>query len=197
MARNNTDAKKSFVLYVSYWKHMKKLDDHQLAQLTRAIFAHAMGENGPELDDRTDMAFGFISDQMDRDRESYEGTIERRREAGRKGGVTKASNAKQSVAMPSNAKQCQAMLSNAKQSVAMLSNAKQTLANVADNDNDNEDENVNEDDDVNVTVNDDEVQAALAAISTGGSKHRTKFSNFPERTYTNFDELERLLLNAD
>ena len=177
MARNNTDAKKSFVLYVSYWKHMQKLDDHQLAQLTRAIFAHAMGEDEPELDDRTDMAFGFISDQMDRDRESYEGTIERRREAGRKGGVAKASNAKQ----------CQ----------AMLSNAKQTLANVADNDNDNEDENVNEDDDVNVTVNDDEVRAALAAISTGASKHRTKFSNFPERTYTNFDELERLLLNAD
>jgi hypothetical protein len=178
MARNNTDAKKSFVLYVSFWKHISGLDDHQLAQLTRAIFARAMDAEEPDMDGVTQMAFSFISDQMDRDREAYEETCRRRREGGAKGGRPTEKPKGSSENLKVNSETSRLISKPIK----------------PDNDDDNDTDDDNEDDD----VNDNEAWAqALAAISTGASKHRTKFSNFPERTYTNFDELERLLLNAD
>ena len=72
--------------------------------------------------------------------EKWAETVEKRKEAGKKGGVAKANNNKQTVANVANAK-------FATNEDSKRSNAKQTVANVADN--------VNVD--VNVNVNDNVV----------------------------------------
>lgn len=97
--------KNSFVLYTEYLKHIQKMSMEQRGELFTAILCYAAGDPLPELDAAPDMAFSFIKERMDRDTEKYEETIDRRKEAGRKGGLAKASNAKQNVAKVSNAKQ--------------------------------------------------------------------------------------------
>ena len=92
-------------------------------------------------------------------------------------------------------KVCERRRDAAKQMHANAGKSKQKHANAGDNDNVNDNDNDN--DNENDNENDNDVLAALASISIPAPKRKTKFSNFPERTYTNFDELERLLLNAD
>lgn len=77
-------SKKSFVLYNDMRTHIEKLSIEQRGQLLTAIFAHADGEDY-SLDVVTDMAFGFISDQMDRDSEKYTEKCQKRSDAGKKG----------------------------------------------------------------------------------------------------------------
>ena len=112
--------KNSFVMYTEYKKHFNLLSDSDKVILLNAIFDYAMGQE-TELEGAVAMAFSFIKVQMDRDIERYEKTCEKRREAGAKGGLAKASNSKQ-------------MLANA-------SKSKQNIASVADNDNDNDNDN--------------------------------------------------------
>lgn len=106
--------KSSFVLYLDYKKHFDLIqDDTDFRRLIEAIFAYC--ETGTEPFDLSPvalMAFSFIRANLDRDSDKYEAVKEKRKEAGRLGGLAKASNAKQMV--------------------AKASNAKQTLANVAD-----------------------------------------------------------------
>ena len=90
--------KNSFVLYTEYLKHIQKMSMEQRGELFTAILCYAAGDPLPELDAAPDMAFSFIKERMDRDTEKYEETIDRRKEAGRKGGLAKASNAKQEIA---------------------------------------------------------------------------------------------------
>lgn len=138
----------------------------QRGLLFTAMLRLASGLEIPALDPETAMAFRFISAQMRRDMEKYERTCQRRREAGSKGGVAKVANAKF---------------------------AKQNVANVADTDT------VTETDTETDTVTDTETEtkapAAKAAMGAGkpSTKRKTKFSNFPERSY-DYAELEKQLL---
>lgn len=116
--------KKSFVLYTDYRELLSDLSKDQKADLLDAIFAYALGES-VNLDPVTKVAFRFISAQMDRDNEKWEKTRKARQEAGSKGGLAKASKAKQNIAKLANA-----------------SKAKQTLANQAVNVNVNVNDNV-------------------------------------------------------
>lgn len=120
--------KNSFVLYTDYKKHIAKLNDSQKGVLMMAIMQYQAGEELPEMDAVTDMCFGFIADQIDRDNEAYERKIEAKREAGQKGGEARASKSKQKVAKAS----------TAKNAIAEVSKDKQNVANVADNDNVND-----------------------------------------------------------
>ena len=115
--------KESFILYTNAWPMIQKLDQKQRGDLFTAIMCHAVGEDPPEMDSLTDMAFSFIAAQMDRDTAKYQDICERRAEYGRKGGLAKASK------------------------------SKQKLANLADNDNDNENDNEYENDNENETEN--------------------------------------------
>ena len=108
--------KNSFVLYTDYRQHTALLSVEEKAQLLDAIFAYAAGEE-VELTGMALMAFSFIKAQMDRDNAKYEEKCEKRKIAGSKGGLAKASNAKQKVANVANAR-----------------SAKQKVANVADTD---------------------------------------------------------------
>ena len=82
--------KNSFVLYTSYSEHLQLLNREQRGDLFSAIMAYATGEDLPDMDGITKMAFSFIKTDMDRDQAKYERTCEARREAGKAGGRPKA-----------------------------------------------------------------------------------------------------------
>ena len=77
-------------MYTEYLKHIQKMDMEQRGKLFTAILCYAAGEELPELDAASDMAFSFIQDRMDRDNAAYIQKCEKRREAGRLGGRPKA-----------------------------------------------------------------------------------------------------------
>ena len=115
--------KNSFVMYTDYLKHVQKLSMEQRGELFTAILCYASGENLPDLDLATDMIFGVIQERIDRDTALYMEKIQKRVEAGKLGGLAKASNAKQNVANAS----------NAKNSVANLADNEYVNDNVNDN----------------------------------------------------------------
>lgn len=82
--------KNSFVLYTDYIEQIEMLSREQRGDLLTTIMLYAAGRQLPEIDGMTKMAFGFIKSQLDRDKEKYEQTVEKRREAGKKGGRPKA-----------------------------------------------------------------------------------------------------------
>ncbi len=132
--------KNSFVLYTEHMQQVELLGFEQRGILFTALMYYAAGRELPEMDAVTSMAFSFIRAQIDKDTKKYEETVNKRREAGRLGGLAKADNAKQdvaNVAHATDAKHVQANLANA-------TDAKQPQANVADNDNVND--NVNDND---------------------------------------------------
>lgn len=96
--------KNSFVLYADYLRQVDRLSDAQAGNLFRAILSYASGQELPEMDDVTAMAFDFIQFRMDKDFEKYQKTAENRRESGRKGGEAKARKAKGKDSKSGNAK---------------------------------------------------------------------------------------------
>ena len=76
----------SFILYTSYYALIEGLTDEQLGQLTRAIFLYARDGEIIKLDPVVRMAFGFIIDDMKRNKAKYEEKVERWRANGKKGG---------------------------------------------------------------------------------------------------------------
>ena len=134
--------KNSFVLYTENIEQMEMLTMEQRGALYTAIMYYATGRELPMMDALTSMAFSIIRAQLDKNNKKYEETVNKRREAGRLGGLAKADNAKQTVANVASA-------TDAKQEVANLANAtcaKQNVANVADNDYVNDNVNVNDND---------------------------------------------------
>ena len=73
--------KKSFVLYTDYIKHINRLTDEEAGQLFKALFRYVESGEIPELSDRADMAFSFITEQMGRDFEKWEKIRQKRSEA--------------------------------------------------------------------------------------------------------------------
>ena len=119
------EEKKGFILFLNFLPMIDALTDEEAGRLIKAIMHH---ENGEEIDLTNDRlvqaAYLGITPQIDLQNEKWEKTKEARREAGRRGGLANANNAKQTLANDSNAKQTLANLSNAKQTLANLSNAK-------------------------------------------------------------------------
>ena len=123
------EGKKSFVLYTDQREVFEELDDEQAGKLIKHIFSYVNDEN-PETDDKfVRLAFLPIKTQLKRDLRIWDEKKHSRVEAGKKGGLAKASNARIDLANPSN--------------------ARNSLANVAVNVNGN----VNVNDNVNVNGN--------------------------------------------
>jgi hypothetical protein len=114
-------SKKSFVLFNDYRETFEELTDEDAGSLIKAIFAYSDGEN-VELKGVLKIAFIPIKQQLDRNMEKWKDEIEKRREAGRLGGLKKAAN----LASASKPSKCYNALANP-------SKAKQNLANLADN----------------------------------------------------------------
>ena len=91
---NQSDMKDSFILYTSqYNQAVRRLTLEQKGRLFDALFLYALGEP-VELDDDTIlyMAFEFIKNHLDADSAKYKEITEKRRDAGRKGGLKRTEN---------------------------------------------------------------------------------------------------------
>ena len=96
--------KKSFVLYTDQREVFEELSDEQAGKLIKHIFGYVNDED-PETDDKfVRLAFLPIKTQLKRDLKIWDEKKHLRVEAGKKGGLAKASNARNDLANPSNAK---------------------------------------------------------------------------------------------
>ena len=97
--------KKSFVLYTDQREVFDELTDEDAGKLIKIIFAYVNDEN-PEVNDRLlKVAFLPIKTQLKRDLVVWDEKKQQRAEAGRKGGLAKASNATFATNDSSKAKQ--------------------------------------------------------------------------------------------
>lgn len=102
--------KKSFVLYADQREVFEELSNEDAGKLIKHIYAYVNDEN-PETEDKLiRLAFLPIKTQLKRDLKLWEDKKQVRSEAGKKGGLAKASNATNTLAKPSNAKQTLANL---------------------------------------------------------------------------------------
>jgi hypothetical protein len=95
--------KKSFVLYTDQREVFDELSDEDAGKLIKHIFAYVNDEDPITEDKLLKVAFLPIKTQLKRDLKMWDEKKEQRAEAGKKGGLAKSSNAKQSLAKPSNA----------------------------------------------------------------------------------------------
>ncbi len=128
--------KESIIIYARQKTALKRLTDAQKGVLLDALLTYAGGEEPTFTDGMVMVAFDFFRAQIDIDGSKYEEVCEKRREAGRQGGLAKKANATKS-----------------KQNVANATKPKQ---NVHDNDNVND----------NVNDNDNELEATTLPIRT-------------------------------
>ena len=106
-----------FMMYHDTFHALDGLDDASFRRVMRAACEYSeTGSIATELGAIEQVVFGILRCKLDADLERYQ----RRVEAGRKGGLAKASNAKQSLANSSKVYQNVAEASNAKQSLANL-----------------------------------------------------------------------------
>lgn len=107
--------KPSFLVYYDNEVVVLRLPDKEAGKLFKSLFPYGREEIKPDFEKNPAlaMAFDILSMAIDRDKEKYVKRCEKNRENGRKGGLVKASNSKQS-----------------------LPNGKQGLANLADKDKD-------------------------------------------------------------
>jgi hypothetical protein len=97
------EGKKSFVLYTDQREVFEELTDEQAGKLIKHIFGYVNDEN-PETDDKLiRLVFLPIKTQLKRDLKIWDEKKYLRSEAGKKGGLAKASNARNDLANPSNA----------------------------------------------------------------------------------------------
>ena len=85
-------SKNSFVMYTDNLEMIEELEDNQIGVLMRAIIRYESGMELPDMDGMTRVAFKAIKKTLDRDRDKYEETLEKRAEAGRKGGLKRSQN---------------------------------------------------------------------------------------------------------
>ena len=95
--------KKSFVLYTDQREVFDELSDEDAGKLIKHIFAYVNDEDPITEDKLLKVAFLPIKTQLKRDLKIWDEKKSQRAEAGKKGGLAKSSNAKQSLAKPSNA----------------------------------------------------------------------------------------------
>ena len=122
--------KDTMVIYTSYLQKFDKLTDEQFGQLMRAGLTYIQTNEVPEIEDMVvAVCFDVLKVEVDINNQKYEETCAKRREAGKKGGLAKASNAKQNLANASTAKQ-------------ELAKASKSSLNDNENDNDNKKNNL-------------------------------------------------------
>lgn len=130
--------KESFVLFKSHYDIILELPMEQRGELLTALFEWQTSGETPEIKDvATRIVFKSIQATVMAADKKYAETVERRKEAGAKGGLAKSSKAKQNVA---NDSKDVAKSSKAKQSVANCSirlDMNRLDMNRYDNDNDN------------------------------------------------------------
>ena len=82
--------KRSFVLYSDLKEPLQDLTDDQVGKLFRAVFDYVDTGTEPDFTGTLKLAFSFVRISLDRNLEKYKQTVERRRAAGRAGGLASA-----------------------------------------------------------------------------------------------------------
>lgn len=159
--------KDSFVLYNSYYDLLEDLDMEQRGALLTAILEHSRGMDQTELDPITKLAYRVIASQLDRDRKKWERTCKKRAEAGRRGGLAKASKAKQNLA-----------------NLAKAGKAKQSLANLAEYEYESESENEYEDDYEYVDESESESTGRDDSTDSIREEFKKAFGRDPDKPFT-------------
>ena len=94
--------KESFVCYAEWLQYFDMLKtDAERAEIARAMFLYNIDGTVPNKSTHSTsfmVLFAMMKNQFDRDTEKWEKSIQNRIDAGRKGGLARASNAKQSQA---------------------------------------------------------------------------------------------------
>ena len=109
--------KPGFMMYHGKVRVLAKMDAESFKAVMMAICDYSeFGAEPTALNDTEAMAFDMMREAIDRDNDKYV----KRVEAGRKGGLTKASNAKQTLANSSEGYQILANSSKTKQNLANL-----------------------------------------------------------------------------
>jgi len=72
--------KNSFVLYHSYAKHLKRFSDEQVGKLMRCVFHYSETGEVLELEPLLEVAFDFIKEDIDINKEKYEETCKKNKE---------------------------------------------------------------------------------------------------------------------
>ncbi len=116
--------KKGFILYNDFKPLIEKLTDAQAGVLLRCIFDYQLNGSYSASDPLVDFAMTGLVAQFQRDNEKWHKEVDARKEAGRKGGLAKASKAKE----------CLAKHSKAKQSLANLADSVSVSVSVTDKD---------------------------------------------------------------
>jgi hypothetical protein len=93
--------KKSFVLYTDQREVFDELSDEDAGKLIKHIFSYVNDEDPFTEDKLLKIAFLPIKTQLKRDLRIWDEKKEQRSEAGKKGGLAKASNARNDLAKPS------------------------------------------------------------------------------------------------
>ena len=108
--------KESFILYLEHKEIFEELDNEEAGELIKAIFEYQTTGETPNLSKSLKLAFIPIKNSLDKNEIKWEQEKQKRREAGKLGGLAKASNAKQNLA-----------------NLASAKSATKNLANLADN----------------------------------------------------------------
>jgi len=90
--------KKGFILYADINTTVNKLSDEYAGKLFKHILSYVNDEEPTTNDMLLEIAFEPIKQQLKRDLDRWKNTKTKRAEAGRLGGLAKATNAKQKVA---------------------------------------------------------------------------------------------------
>lgn len=109
----------SFILYCDLWDTIKYLDKKALGELTTIIFEYMI--EGKTITPENPLFFVFnpIKNTLDRDKEKYKSISEKRKESGKKGGLSKG---KQTKAKKANAKFANQNLANEADNVSVTVN---------------------------------------------------------------------------
>ena len=87
-----SDGKNSFILYHDQREVFNRLSKEQAGELIQAIFDYEVTGEMPELSDPLPLVIIPIKQAIDRNKEKYENIVNKRKEAGSKGGKQKQAN---------------------------------------------------------------------------------------------------------
>lgn len=137
------------IFYKSHFDNIKDLTDAELGQIFRSCMTGETGAMAPHVR----MAYNFVSSQIRRDEEKYTNIIEKRRAAGRKGGIAKGKRTdnqdNEEIANQANANFAKQEIANQ----ANESNNINTNSNINNNININTNSNIKNDTSIDVSIN--------------------------------------------
>ena len=104
--KEETESKKSFLMYYDYEELLEDLSDEELGKLVRAMFKYEkLGFEDEKLTGITKMAFAFIKRNLKRDKETYDKRSETSKINGKRGGRPKKEKPKEETySKPNNLK---------------------------------------------------------------------------------------------